>query len=210
MYKLFYSPGACSMAIHVTLHECGLPVTLEKVDLHAPGPRPAELLKYNPRGQVPTLVEGEQAMVEGAAILISVCEQAKSPLLPASGHARREALQWLMFGNSSLHPAYGAVMGLMHATIDASSKEKLIEAAIGRINSLWQIVETRLSSSPYLAGSEITVGDILVTVIANWSGMLPKPVTLGPKTKALLKLVSSRPAFQKVLSEEHVEYKAAA
>jgi glutathione S-transferase len=58
MYKLYYSPGACSMAVHVALNECNQPVTLEKVDLMAGAQRNPDFLKINPRGQIPVLVDG--------------------------------------------------------------------------------------------------------------------------------------------------------
>jgi len=78
------------------------------------------------------------------------------------------------------------------------------------LNKLWATVEDRLGHSAWLAGAQITMADILLTVIANWSGNVGKPVTLGPRTKKLLQTVSARPAFQKALQAEQVEYKAAA
>ena len=210
MYKLFFSPGACSMAIHVALNECNQAVALEKVDLHSPQPRPPELLKYNPRGQVPVLLDGDHAIFEGAAILIYLLEKHNSSLLPKSGLERADALQWLMFCNATLHPAYGRVFGAMRAKVDDNAREILLEAAITHVNKLWEDVEKQLEHSSYLAGNQITIADIVLTVIANWSSNLPKPVKIGAKTKALLQQVSKRPTYQKALETEHVEYKAAA
>jgi glutathione S-transferase len=73
-------------------------------------------------------------------------------------------------------------------------------------------IEDRSSQSsgkPYLCGDQVTAGDILVSVIANWN-FWDSPFTFGPKTKAMLKAVSSRPPYQKALAAEQVEYKAAA
>jgi glutathione S-transferase len=70
-------------------------------------------------------------------------------------------------------------------------------------------VETRLSQSPYLAGDSVTAGDILLTVIGNWSANFPT-VKIGPNTKKLFKTIITRPAYQKALAAEKVEYKVAA
>jgi glutathione S-transferase len=204
MYTLYYSPGACSMAVHVALLECGQTCKLEKVDLQNRSP---EFMKLNPRGTVPVLMDGDQMLREGAAILIHLLDKHQSPLLPQSGTARDEAIEWLMFANATLHPAYARVFFLRKNGMDDGN---LVDAAIAKTNDLWAEVDQRLASQKYICGAQITIADILMTVFANWAGMLPKPVTLGENVKRLLKEISSRPAYQKALAQENVEYKAAA
>jgi glutathione S-transferase len=195
------------MAVHVALNECQKPVTLEKIDMKTGQNRTPEYLKINPRGAVPVLMDGDQIIREGAAILIHILEKEKSTLLAPSGKERTEALEWLMFANATLHPAYGRAFFLLHNGV---TEGPLLEAALANISKLWQEVDQRLASNKYICGSTITVADILLTVIANWAALLPKPVALGVNIKRLLKEVSSRPAYQKALSEEDVEYKGAA
>lgn len=207
MYTLYYSPGACSMAIHVALNECNQPVTLEKVDLQN---RTPEFLKVNPRGQVPVLVDDGQIIYEGAAQLIHILEKHNNPLLPKGEPSRTNALQWLMYCNASLHPAYARVFFLMRNGPNDATKDALFDVAVKMINKMWEQVEDRLSQSPYLAGDKITVADILLTVIANWSPRMPRPVIIGPNTKKLLQQVIQRPSYKKALDLEQVEYKAAA
>lgn len=207
MYKLYYAPGTCSMAIHVLLNEIGAPVQLEKVNLQEA--RTPEFLAVNPRGQVPVLVDDGQPIREGAAIILHLCEKHKSPLLPASGKERTTALEWLMFCNASLHPAYGRFF-FTNRNAPEPAKDQLLTTAIAGINKLWQEVEQRLEKSPYLCGEQVTAADILLTVIANWGGMMPKKPEIGPKAKALFKKIIERPAYKKALETEQVEYKAAA
>ena len=210
MYTLYYSPGACSMAVHVALIETKAPFQLQKIDTSAGQNRGAEYLKINPRGQVPVLVDDGRILREGAAILIYLLEKEKNPLLPRDGDARTDALEWLMYCNASLHPAYGRMFFLMHAPADATAKAPLIDAATANINKMWQDVEQRLATSPYLAGSQLTMADILLTVIANWSARMPKPITIGPNVKRLLQEVIARPAYKQAMDTEQVEYKVAA
>jgi glutathione S-transferase len=206
MYTLYYAPGACSMAIHIALNECNQPVKLEKVDMMAGQNRSPEFLKINPRGQVPVLVDDGNVIYEGAAQLIHILEKHNSPLLPKSGKERTDALQWLMYCNASLHPAYARMFFLMKN----KGSDDLIDVGTAMLNKMWGIIEERLSASPYLAGDKITMADILMTVIANWSTRMPKPITIGPKTKKLLQQVIERPAYKKAIEVEQVEYKAAA
>ncbi len=206
MYTLYYMPGACSMAVHVLLNELGQEVKLVNA---AGDPRPADLLKINPRGNVPTLCDDDFVIREGAAQMIYLMDKHMSPLLPRSGKERAAALEWLMFCNATLHPAYGrAFFAMKNFTGDV--QDKVLTAAAENINKLWADVETRLSESPYLAGKDVTMADMLLTVIANWSGNIAKPIQFGPNTKKLFKAMIARPSYQKALQTEKVEYKAAA
>lgn len=210
MYKLYYAAGSCSMAVHVALLECNQKVELERIDLMAGQQRTPEFQKVNPRGQVPVLVEHDHVIREGAAILIHVLEKHQSPLLPRNNKERTEALEWLMFCNATLHPAYSRCFFLKRNAEDGPTKEKLFDVAAAQVNKLWDEVEQRLAKRPYLCGEHITIADILLTVIANWSGNVPRPINFGPHTKKLFQNVIARPAYKKALEVEQVEYKVAA
>jgi len=210
MYQLYYSSGACSMAAHVVLNSVDAAFTLHKVDLAAGQQKAPDFLKLNSRGQVPVLVDDGFTLREGAAILVYLCEKHQSAWLPREGQARAAALEWLMFGNATLHPAYSRVFALARHNIDQTAKNALFEIYIDGINALWQDVEARLERAAFLAGDDMTIGDILLAVIANWGATFPKPVVIGPRTKQLLKKVIALPPYQKALAVEQVAYQAAA
>lgn len=210
MYKLYYSPGACSMAVHVLLNEVGAEYQLDKRSISEGQTRTPEFLQMNPRGQIPVMEIDGRVMREGGAMLAVIAERHKSPLLPsASPEARAEALEWLSFCNATLHPAYSRAFFLGKVVQDAQQKDALMQIAADQINKLWAEVEERLQTRQYLCGNDCTLADILLTVIANWSGGIPKPITIGPKTRALFARVIARPAYQKALATEQVQYKMA-
>ncbi len=211
MYTLYYLPGACSMAVHVLLNELGQKVTLENVSVPDGQPRSAAFLKVNPRGSVPVLVDNGEAIREGGAIMSYLLDKHNSPMLPKAGKERALALEWLMFGNATMHPAYAKVFFSMRNITDPAAKDQAIKAAIGQIEKLWDEVDARLAQNPYVCGKQITAADILLTVIANWSSYFPQyPVKLGANVKRLLKEITARPTYQQALKLEQVEYKAAA
>lgn len=208
-YELYTKAGSCSMAIHAVMNELGLD---PKVHIMQAGDGPSGLknaayLKLNPRGNVPFMVEDGQGMIEGGAILTYLCDKA-GKLLPKSGSERAKALQWLMFANATLHPAYSRTFWI-GANLPQDQHEAALKAARSQIQDLWNYVEQQLEKDggPYLCGKEPTAGDFLIATIANWN---PAAYTFGAKTKALLKNISARPSYQKALSAESIEYKAVA
>lgn len=208
-YQLYYAPGTCSMAVHVLLNEVGQKVELIHEDVHA-SQRNLEFMKLNPRGSVPVLIVDGNVLREGAAILTYIAETHQSPLLPAKGWERAKAQEWLAFANSTLHPAYARLFFLKGKLGEKAATDPMYVAATQSAQKYWDEVESVLATQDHIAGKEITVADILLTVIANWGGYLLQPIMLGAKTKAYLKRVSSRPAYQAALTAEKVEYKAAA
>jgi glutathione S-transferase len=201
MYTLYYSPGACSLAIHVALNEIGADFKLENTSIMDGKNRSDEFLKVNPRGQVPVLTDDNKVIREGAAILIYLLEKHNSDLLPKE----ISALEWLMFCNATLHPAYSRVFFLMrNLKENDANRDHLFEVAVSQINKLWADVEERLASNEYIAGSSLTIADILLTVIYGWSIKMPKSVFIGEKTSVLINKIKSLPSFQKaVLAEKN-------
>lgn len=53
--KLYYMPGACSLATHILLREAGSPVELDKVGRDKKTESGADFLALNPKGYVPAL-----------------------------------------------------------------------------------------------------------------------------------------------------------
>lgn len=211
MYTLYYLPGACSMAVHVVLNELNQPVKLENISVPDGQPRSAAFLKINPRGNIPVLVDDGAVIREGGAIIAYLLDKHNSPMLPKAGKERANALEWLMFANASMHPAYGKVFFALKNITDPAAKDQAIKAAVGQIEKLWDDVDAQLAKTPYVCGSELSAADILLTVIANWGSYFPNyPIRIGANAKRLFKQIIARPSYQKAIELEKVEYKAAA
>lgn len=208
-YELYSKAGSCSMAVHAIMNELGLNPTVHLMEA-GDGPQglksPA-YLKLNPRGNVPFLMEDGKCMIEGGAIITYLCDK-EGKLIPKDGYARAQALQWLMFCNATLHPAYGRTFWI-GANVAQAAQEEALKNARAQIQALWDYVEGELTKSgnAYLCGAEATAGDFLMTTIANWN---PAAYKFGAKTNSILKNISARPSYQKALAAEKVEYKAAA
>ena len=197
MYTLYYKPGACSMAPHILLHELNIPHDAVNQGDKLKDP---EFLKLNPRGQIPLLmVEGEPVR-EGAAILTWLLDthDKDGQWMPKSGLPRAKALEWLAWCNATLHPAAGKVFGLARLdVVDDQTKETLKKSYVAQVQTLWDEADARLAKTKYLAGDQLSVADILMTVIANWGIGTP-----GANVKRVMDEIMKRPAFQKAKQME--------
>jgi len=211
MYKLYYSPGACSKAPHIALHECGAEHEAIRVDLHNPAGPDKKLLAVNPRLQVPVLDDGGEIVREGAAILIYLLDKEVNPLLPSTGTARARALEWLCYFNASVHPAYGAAFAAKGVYGEGATSDAILEKMNGKIQKSWDDVEQHLSKNKYLGGNDITIGDILMTVIGQWQVPgFKNAITYGPNTQRVMKEIKARPSWQEATDMESGDHQKAA
>lgn len=209
MYTLYTSTGTCSLAVNVVLEELGVPYKLEIISLKNGDNKKPEFQKVNPRGSVPVLVrEDGKILREGAAIILYLLEKYPNELLPKSGDARTDAIEWLLFANSTLHPAYGRGFWALKG-LQGEAKDTAIQSAVESINKLWAEVDARLAKQKFIAGDNPTAADILLTVFTGWNGAFqPKP-EIGKNVERLVADITSRPAFIRAKQAESGQAKAA-
>jgi len=198
--KLFYSPGACSMASHVILHEIGKPFEIEKVDGKAKTTeKGTDFWTINAKGAVPALqlADGE-VLTEGAAILQYIADSNGATELapPVGTMARARVQEMLNFVSSELHKGFGP---LFHP--GKTDEEK--DAAKAAIGKKFDWLESRLADGrTYLTGSAFTVADAYAFVVTNWSKGMNISLDKWPKLKAFVERVSARPSVQAAMRAE--------
>lgn len=195
--KLYYSPGACSLASHITLNEAGVPFTAEKVDIRAKRTESgADFAAINPRGAVPALeLEGGEVLTEGVAIMQHVMDSAAPGKLPAPGTLARARLAEAMnYVSTEVHKTYSP---FFHG-IEGEAKDRQMATLDARL----QVVEDKLGARPWLAGADYTPADAYFFTVTNWSQMVGHDLSKFPKVVALRDKVAARPAVQKALLAE--------
>ncbi len=200
MYTLYYSPGTCSLATHVLMNELNLPINLiekSKVD---------KFESINPADTVPVLGFDKTLIQEGAAIALFLMEKHKSQLLPDAPESRSNVIQWMMFANASVHPAYSKLFFASKNIKNLDAKNEVIQAAAERVNELWSIVNEQLGKTQYLAGENISMADIMLSVYANWNNYFPGKINLGDNSVRMIKEVSTREAFKKSIQAERIKF----
>jgi glutathione S-transferase len=107
MLTLYFAPGSSSMAVHIALHEIGVPFEGKPMSFRNKDLRTPDYLALNGEGKVPTLVIDGRPLTEVAAILYYLAKHfPDAGLLPHDDtEADARALSWMSFAASTLHPA---------------------------------------------------------------------------------------------------------
>lgn len=201
--KLYFAPGACSMAPHIILSEAVYRFELEKVDLaNKQTERGENYLTINPKGYVPALQldEGE-ILTEVAVILQYLADQKpESRLVPKPGTMERYRLmEWLNFISSELHKLFGS---LFSPKIPAEWRENQLE----RLGQRFDYLTHQLSGKLYLAGDSFTVADAYLFTVLNWSSLLKVDLNKWPRLQDYLTQVATRPSVQETMMAEGLRH----
>ena len=196
--KLYYSPGACSLAPHIALSESGLPYRLEKVDLrkHALADG-TDYYTINPKGYVPLLeMDDGSRLSELAVILQYIADRKPGTLAPAYGGLDRyRVMEWLNFIATELHKQFGP---LWYPTTPEVTKE----AQRAKLATRFDLLAKTLAAQPYLTGPAFTIADAYLFTILNWAPMVKLDLAPWPVLRQFQARVAARPAVHSALVAE--------
>ncbi|MBN8987777.1 MAG: glutathione S-transferase family protein [Rhizobiales bacterium] len=134
MLTLYFAPGSSSFAVHIALHEIGLPFEARPMSFRQNDMRSPDFLAINPAGKVPTLLVDGRALTEVAAILFYLARRypAAGLLPPDDIEAEAQALSWMSFIASTLHPARKRGLDHVHQVYGIADRRLGFGWAIGR------------------------------------------------------------------------------
>ena len=163
--KLYYSPGACSQAPHILMHEIGLGHDAARVDLRSHTLEDgSSFYQVNPKGAVPVLeLDNGETLTENAVILQYLGDRATSDVLPPPGDFRRyRVLEMVNFITTELHKRFGFLF-----SPDATDEMK--QLVIRDLGKKLDYIDERLGAGPFLFGDTLTLPDVYLFVITGWA-----------------------------------------
>jgi len=196
--KLYYSPGACSQAPHILLHEIGLDHDAERVDLKAKKLEDgSDYLKVNPKGAVPALeLDSGEVLTENAVVLQYLGDRASWPeVLPPMGDFRRyRVLELVNFITTELHKRFSYLFSR-----DASDEMK--QFVLKELEKKFDYVNERMGNGPFFFDEQLTLPDVYLFVIAGWAEKFTG-LNRWPNLKAFRERMMQRPSVRHVLKFE--------
>jgi glutathione S-transferase len=197
--KLFYMPGACSLAPHIVAKEVGIDLDLVKVDGKTKTTETAQdFLATNPNGYVPALVLPDGELMTEASVLVQYLADQKpeSGLMPAAGVMERYRVQqWLAFVATELHKVFGS---FFKPNTPEATKEINRELLGKRL----AYVDGKLEGRSYLTGDVFTAADAYLWTILGWARLVGIDLSSFANIQRFLGTVGARPAVQQALRAE--------
>ena len=197
--KLYYAPGACSLAPHIVAREAGLNIELDQLDWASMKTASGEdFLKVNPKGYVPALRLDDGNLFTETGVLIQYLadQNPAAGLIPAAGTMERyRVMEAINFISTELHKGFGPLWNKANsADVHAAAKKQLAKR--------FDYLETVFTKQPFLTGNHFTVADAYLFTILNWTNFHAIDVAPWPKVKDFMARIAVRPTVQEALKAE--------
>lgn len=197
--KLFYAPGACSLAPHIVAAEAGVNVGLVKVDLRSHKAEDGrDYYAVNPKGYVPALELDDGSILTEASVIAQYLADRNpgSGLAPAAGSIERYRLQeWLTFIGTEVHKAWGPLW-------NPACPADVRQATVDRLGGRFGYVVKQLQGKTFLMGNGFTIADAYLFTVLNWASMTKVDLSGWPVLQDYAARVRARPKVQQALKEE--------
>ncbi len=166
--KLYFFPGACSMASNIALREAGIAFEMSKVDIRTKQVDGIDFTTINPKGYVPALrLDDGRVLTENVVVLQYIADLNPGARLapPAGSFERYRLLEWLSFINSELHKSFSPLFS-------PEAGEDTKTYARNYLARRLSYVESALGDKPYLMGDQFTVADAYLFTVLGWGALV--------------------------------------
>ncbi len=197
--KLFYKPGACSLASHITLRESGKDFSLIGVDLmHKRMENGDDFLKVNPKGQVPALLLDDNTLLtEGVAIMQYIADSVsdRQLLAPVGTINRYKTLEWLNFIATELHKGFTPLF-----RPDTPEDYKPTVRAL--LDKKLAYIDESLAGAQWISGSRFTIADAYLFTVLRWAFAVKLDMAGYKNIADYMARVAARPAVAAAMAAE--------
>jgi len=204
MLKLYYAPGTCALASHISLEETGAAYETVRLNFANGEQRKPDYLAVNSKGRVPALVTDRGVLTETPAILAFIAQSfpaaGLAPLDDAFAFAQAQAFNNYLC--STVHVAHahrlrGSRWADDEAAIDAMKKK--VPQTVGEC---FELIEKEMIAGPWVMGDGYTICDPYLFTIARWLEGDGVDIGRFPKVKGHYARMEARPAVQRALSQQ--------
>ena len=204
--KLFYMPGACSLAPHITLEWIGEPFEVIRVERGKT--RDPEYLKINPLGKVPALIrEDGTFMVEASAILLYLAEKYPQAHLGVGDSIDRhyELNRWMSHFTGNVHPVFFPFFAPQRYIKNPDFHNLVRETALEEIGRTFEFLEEHMHDRDYMIDDRKSIADPYLFVFLRWVNSLPKGLSDYPNLQRFYYRMGEDEGVKRAMAEQRID-----
>ncbi len=203
--KLYYSPGACSLASHIALEEVGIPYETQRIRTAEGEQRSPEYLAINPRGRVPSLVVDGKALTENVGIMAYVAGgYGQGKIWPKDTWQQAKCISTMAWLSNTVHPSFARYFRAERYIEGAEHVQALKAKALPDFQDCMAEIDRLLEGRRWSIGERYSVVDGYLVVFYRWGNRSKLPMSSLPNYTRVVNEVLARRAVKKVMADEGI------
>ncbi len=196
--RLYWRPGAASMAPHAALAEIGVEYELVRIERDA-AQSDAGYRALNPLGVVPTLVDGDFVLTESAAILLYLAD--RYPQARLAPEDRAQFYRWLVFMTNALQTAFLR----MFYPERYGGGDDVRRVAAAEADGYFELIERGVDGHEWLVGEHRTAADLFLFMLTRWGRRLESPAWDRPAIRGHFLRTLALPGVGRMVEEQQLD-----
>ncbi len=201
--KLYYSPGACSLGIHILLEHVGAPFELALVALKDGAQFKPEYVAVNDKSKVPALQRADGSVLTeyGAiAAYIARCHPAAA-LIPNDAELEARSWEMLEYATATIHmQGYARMVRPYNFAPSESDHDAVRARGLEIFTNGLKIAGEKLEGHMQAGPHDLTIGDTALFYVSRWAHA--KSIELPPNVAAHFARMTALPAVQRAMASE--------
>jgi GST-like protein len=197
--RVLGAKGSGSVIAEAFLALADIPYVHEEVNYQDDGPDREKLLRYNPVGQVPTLILSDGSVLT-ETMAVAAYTDYRDPelrLIPRILSEVGEFWRWCAFLVSAIYPTF--TYGDYPRRWVKSGPEELVKSTGEQRKKLWMIMEHQ-AKDPYFLGTNFSAIDIYLMVMRNWGPRRKWFDEFCPKISRIADNMETEPALKDLMA----------
>ncbi len=201
MKTLYISRGSSALAAHILMEEIGAPYRIEEVPIPEGAHRSAGYLALNPKGRVPTLVDGDTVVTENPAILTYLAEtHPEAGLLPQDAATRARVNEIAAYLCATVHVAFAHKQRGGRWADDPDVIAGMQVRVADNLRDCAAVIDGHCLTGPFVLGEHYSLIDPYMFLVPRWMAAAGVALDAYPRLGAHRAAMLARPATQTVLA----------
>ncbi|KAN0105912.1 glutathione S-transferase [Hyaloscypha variabilis] len=199
LYGLDGTPNCIKVTL--ALEELNLKYATQTIDLRKNEQKNPWFLEINPNGRIPAVKDGDLRIFESGAILLYLADKYDTNYKISYPHGTNEyyeMLSWVMFQMGGVGPMQGQAN---HFRLAAKVRsDYAIDRYMQETKRLYSVLESRLETHDWLAGTRYTIADIASFAWVRNAELIELDLQAFPNVKKWVEKIEGREAAKRGVS----------
>lgn len=203
--KLYFAPGACSLAPHIVLNELGMTYETSLVNFKDKTCSDGDFTQINKKGYVPALkLDNNEVLTEGVVIMKYLADlKPEANLVPKAGTPEMyRCMEWMNYISTEIHKSFSPLFAVSHISANLETQNEIKTFYKANLARKFDFINEKLAKNDFIMGSQFTIVDAYLFTCLSWNKYVDIDYSKWSNIGTYMTRVYKRDSVQKAMGAE--------